>query len=113
MMIKAHCNDMYTTVSRYIHGVLFFGTPHRGSDIASWGTIFSNVLRVGSFGTSTNSSLIKELQRNSRTLDMISRSFADCGKDVNIVSFYETEAMDYLGCLVIYLLESMALLQTR
>lgn len=101
-MIKLHRSEMYTTVSKYIHGVLFFGTPHRGSDIASWGTTFSKILRASSFGTSTNSSLIKDLQRKSKTLDMISRSFADCGKDTNIVSFYETEAMDYVGSLVIY-----------
>ncbi|KAI2637009.1 hypothetical protein GGS26DRAFT_546781 [Hypomontagnella submonticulosa] len=80
---------------------MFFGTPHRGSGLASWANIIGNILRATSFGTSTNVQLAKDLQPKSRLLDFISTSFLDrCGK-LKIISCYETSKMDFLNCIVV------------
>jgi hypothetical protein len=80
--------------------VAFFGTPHCGSDLARWGSVFANILRSASFGISTNARLVKDLQSNSDVLRHISKSFAERGKGLEIVSFYETDRLDFLNCTV-------------
>lgn len=51
-------------------------------------------------GSHTNTQLMKDLERNSHTLSQISRSFVEHGHRLKIVSFVETEKMDWLNCLV-------------
>ncbi|KAK8079722.1 FabD/lysophospholipase-like protein [Apiospora hydei] len=61
---------------RYSHfrgptqGVLFFGTPHRGSNVASIGGMFGGMLRSLSLGTSTNLQLLKDLEASLHSHDM-------------------------------------------
>ena len=86
-----------------IHGVAFFGTPHRGSSLAEWGTHFANILNIASFGTKTNSQLSADLEERSRILRSISKSFVDRGKNLDILSFYETEKAEWLNCRVLSL----------
>lgn len=62
--------------------------------------MFSSILKAGSLATSTNSRLTKDLERKSRVLENISRSFTDRGKKLKIFSFYETEKMDLMNCKV-------------
>jgi LDH2 family malate/lactate/ureidoglycolate dehydrogenase len=85
---------------RQIRGVAFFGTPHKGSDIATWADIFANILRAASLGTSTNRRLTKDLKGNAEVLADISKSFVDRSKALKIVSFYESDMMDFMNCKV-------------
>jgi hypothetical protein len=71
-----------------------------GSALASWGTLLANLLSIASFGTSTNSQLSKHLKEHSKALEEISTSFVERGKNLDIFSFYETEKMDFLNCVV-------------
>lgn len=80
-----------------LKAILFMGTPHQGSGIASWGAMGANMLRAASLGTSTNSALMKELKENSKTLQEISKGFPFLGLGIKIYSFTETEGMDYLS----------------
>lgn len=99
---KAHEKDRYSsTILSRVAGVAFFGTPHRGSGLAHWGGILSSILKACSLATSTNSQLTKDLERNSKVLENISRSFTDRGKKLKIFSFYETEKMDLMNCKVV------------
>ncbi|KAM0813696.1 putative Ankyrin repeat protein [Seiridium cardinale] len=102
MVNKAHSKGShYSKLLKCIHGVVFMGTPHRGSGLAQWGSILGSMLRAASVGNSTNSQLTKDLEENSRVLSVISESFIDRGQDLKIYSFYETEKLDYLNTLVV------------
>ncbi|KAF4971464.1 hypothetical protein FSARC_1692 [Fusarium sarcochroum] len=97
--IRAHELERYNLLQKYMCAVLFFGTPHRGSDLANWGTMLSAILKAGSFGTSTNTQLSKDLMPDSRDLERISRSFVALSSTLKVYSFYETEKMDFLRTL--------------
>lgn len=76
---------------------MFFGTPHRGSSLANWSTVLSNIASCASLGTKTNWKLSQNLQPESEVLQEISKSFIDRAKDLHIISFYETDKMDFLN----------------
>jgi hypothetical protein len=97
---RAFEKERYRPLLRKVVGVMFFGTPHRGSDLASWGTTFSNIIRFGTLGTTTNSKLSKDLESNSRILASITKSFVERGKGLEIYNFYETDMMKKLNCRV-------------
>jgi hypothetical protein len=99
-IIRAHEKERYKSLLDSVRGILFFGTPHRGSALAGWSTLLSNVAVVASFGTKTNKGLSKDLQSQSFALQEISKSFVDRAKKLQIVSFYETDKMDFLNCRV-------------
>ena len=67
----------------------FLSVPHRGSDIAWWGTAGANVLKNLCMETSTSSMLIRDLRKNSPALMDISRQFVPRSQDLKIYAFYE------------------------
>jgi len=100
-VIRAHeQNEHYSGILGSIHGVVFFATPHRGSDLAFWDRIGTSLVRVGTFGYLTNTKLSKDLKVNSEMLRRISDSFAYRGGTFKIRSFYETQPMVGLNCRV-------------
>ena len=100
-LVRARERDQFDELLQKIRGVAFFGTPHRGSSLADWGTIFANILKVASLGSSTNSQLSADLKERSKVLQSISKSFVDRSKSLSIISFYETEKADWLDCRVL------------
>ena len=67
--------------SRYLHfqaietcteGICFLGTPHRGVDIAAWGTILSSIVNVFK---PANSDIVKFLEQRSPILMEVQDSF--------------------------------------
>lgn len=87
---QPECSDLLNS----LQGILFMGTPHQGSGIASLGAIGADMLKAASLGTSTNSALVKELKENSKTLREISKDFTFAKAGVKIYSFVETEGME-------------------
>lgn len=100
-LVRARERDQFDELLRRIRGAVFFGTPHRGSSLVDWGTMFANILKVASLGSSTNSQLSANLKERSKVLQGISKSFVDRSKPLNIISFYETEKADWLSCRVL------------
>ncbi|KAH7109021.1 hypothetical protein EDB81DRAFT_954385 [Dactylonectria macrodidyma] len=101
-VVRAHEQDRYyAQLLESIHGVVFFATPHRGSDLAFWGSIAARVAQAASFGFSANSKLSKDLKVDSVLLKHISDSFVYRGGNLNIRSFYETEFMPKLNCRIV------------
>lgn len=93
-LILAHAyssNEQFQDILNNTKAIAFFGAPHRGSSIASWGTMLAKLLKAASCGTSTNSALVKDLQRNCRTLQEITDQSLDRLKDMKIYTYYETE----------------------
>ena len=83
--------------------VIFMGTPHHGADAAAWANFAAQALRALQMGTATNTNLLSDLQKNSKTLAQISQQFVERGSSLKIKTFYETNKMDYMNCLVFFL----------
>lgn len=76
------------------------GTPHRGADVAYWTDFLARALYSAQLGTGTNSRLLPDLKKNSKTLSDISSQFVERGSSLQIRTFYEIEKMDYTNVLV-------------
>lgn len=79
------------SIRNHIVGIIFMGTPHCGSDLASIGSAF---IRIASTVTEVPKVLLKTLAKNSSTLYDISREFAEAVSDrkLKLISFYELNA---------------------
>lgn len=55
------------------YGIIFLGTPHRGSSVASLGKIAQEITKV--FWKTPNMSVLRDLEVNSQTLDRVGRGF--------------------------------------
>ncbi|KAJ6002935.1 hypothetical protein N7451_005482 [Penicillium sp. IBT 35674x] len=100
-LVKARERDRFADLLKKIRGVAFFGTPHAGSSLATFGEILASIIRISSIGTNTNATVVANLKNNSETLWQIARSFVDRGKGLRIVTFYETEKMPYMNRLIV------------
>ncbi|PGH08456.1 hypothetical protein AJ80_07855 [Polytolypa hystricis UAMH7299] len=74
-------------------GVVFLGTPHRGSTGASMGKWAFEAMRA--LAKKPNMTLLRDLERSSETLDRIGRGFSQLlgDKMIKIQSFYEEVPM--------------------
>lgn len=77
--------------------MVFFGTPHRGSDLASWDRIGTSLAHIGTLGYLGNAKMSKNLKVNAKMLKDITDSFAHRGGKFDIRTFYETERMTGLN----------------
>ncbi|KAK5660882.1 hypothetical protein OQA88_12253 [Cercophora sp. LCS_1] len=100
-VVRAMEDERYRTLRGCLRGIMFFGTPHRGSDVAGWATVLGGVLKVGMAGTSTNTGLVKDLERGSRVLEGIGEAFVNAGRELVVFSFYETERLEGTSFLVV------------
>lgn len=74
------------------HGIIFLGTPHRGSQIATLGKIAQEITRV--LMKKPNVSVLRDLESNSQTLDRITTGFSQTlmQMQLEIYSFREEYA---------------------
>jgi ankyrin repeat protein len=100
-LIIAKDQRYYSNILDKSRGIIFFGTPHRGSRVASWATIMSNFINTCSFHKPMRNQLFKVLSQNSAVLADVSTSFKSLALDLQIVTFYETEIMNPLKGLVV------------
>jgi hypothetical protein len=76
-------------------GVVFLGTPHRGSGAQKWGQMVVNCIRL--FGLHADDGILKDLEEGSSTqLDLL-RNFVRLAKKHNmeIVCFFEQHMTNY------------------
>ncbi|KAL8654315.1 MAG: hypothetical protein Q9226_003490 [Calogaya cf. arnoldii] len=101
-LVLAHQRSTtYSNLLDRVQGVMFLGTPHRGSDVAYWMGFVARAFQTAQLGTGTNSKLLEALEKNSSTLSNISQEFVERGAGLKIRTFYETEKMDYMNSLVV------------
>ncbi|KAI9767544.1 MAG: hypothetical protein M1840_005581 [Geoglossum simile] len=94
VLIIAHeRSDHYGRFLNCVQGVVFLGVPHRGSDLAYWGTFAANLLYITQLGFGTNPAFVDALRRNSETLANISEQFIERGSRLQIRTFYETDKL--------------------
>ncbi|KAI8962267.1 hypothetical protein F5Y11DRAFT_323386 [Daldinia sp. FL1419] len=99
--VRAREKNQYNRIGSQFKGVIFFGTPHKGSKLASMASILAMIVRAMTLGTTTNVRLSRDLEPNTRIIDHISDSFQEQCKALTIVSCFELEKMSGLSCLVV------------
>lgn len=70
-----------------VYGIMFLGTPHRGSQLA---TTLNSILSSSPIGPPPKT-YIADIQVQSNTLQEINEQFRHCYHDLEIVSFFETK----------------------
>ena len=89
------CNK---TIFSATKGILFFGTPHRGSESAGLG---NHVARVANFCLAKpRNQLVSGLKEGSEILERISQQFKGIHSNWELVSFTEQVKTDILNGLV-------------
>ncbi|KAK3291348.1 Alpha/Beta hydrolase protein [Chaetomium fimeti] len=86
-------------ISNSTKGIVFFGTPHRGSDTARWAKVVADVVSTSLHRP--EGELLKVLQTNSEGLMNVSEDFAPLASRYAIASFYETNVHPVLGTVVV------------
>ncbi|KAI0101579.1 hypothetical protein GGR51DRAFT_529441 [Nemania sp. FL0031] len=99
MVLAQERYRIYGDLLSKIHGVVFLGTPHRGSDLAWWATFAANMLKAVQLGRGTNTAYVSGLRRNSEEFAHISQQWVERSADLQIRTFYETERLS--GVLVV------------
>lgn len=71
--------------------MVFFGTPHRGGEGTSLGSVAASVAKF--VLRNPSNSLMESLKKESFLADMLNEDFANQYERYQIVSFYETKPM--------------------
>ncbi|KAJ3568959.1 hypothetical protein NPX13_g6245 [Xylaria arbuscula] len=72
---QASAEDHLRQIEKDTLGVVFLGTPHRGSDLAPFTKAVANILK--SIGKRTNTDILEVLRRNSQLLALVEDNFAN------------------------------------
>lgn len=89
-LIEAKLDTRYTSIFDATSGIIFLGTPHRGSSAASLGSIAARVARY-SLLINPNMRLLQKLQLYNDFLSEKSHQFSKICSSFRIFSFYETQ----------------------
>ncbi|KAG8526971.1 uncharacterized protein KY384_008400 [Bacidia gigantensis] len=107
-LILALNDPYYRPILEDCAAVLFFGTPHRGSELSGIGGIAADIFNLALFVSGSGmmtgrarEDLIRSLNPRSRELLEINRDFRQVADKFRILSFYETEETTPLGKLVV------------
>lgn len=84
-------DQRYKAIHDSTLGIIFFGTPHRGSSVAQYGVILDRVAH--SMLRKPSSKILKALEQNSDELFKLSSNFQFQLPRLQVVSFYEKKLM--------------------
>lgn len=84
------CSEEQEQVQQSVYGILFLGTPHNGSSLASMGKLLANIVSACSLIRPPHA-LLGTLQKDSEVLLEITEDFVRRRHKVRLVSFYELE----------------------
>lgn len=89
-------------IERATIAIAFFGTPHRGSNLAPFAKFVASVFQAS--GKRINSDILEVLKRDSQVLAAIESAFMNWverkGDQIQISCFYETEELPGVGMVV-------------
>ncbi|KAN0086965.1 hypothetical protein V8E54_000653 [Elaphomyces granulatus] len=98
-LFQAKIEPQYQTISEATVGIIFLGTPHRGSDKASYGEVLANVATTVMHNPAPG--LIDVLRANSDALMRLTTDFRFQLPNYQICSFYEMKPMPILSSLIV------------
>jgi len=94
--IRGNYTEHLRSVFVSTYGILFLGTPHKGSDLAKWGSrleaICSAVMPTKAIDSNDN--LVKALKSNNETLQNIDRQFIQLISRFHVYFFHEGKPTD-------------------
>lgn len=94
--------DHLKEIEKHVIGVAFLGTPHRGSDMASFTLAMANIVKMS--GRSVNTEILESLQKESPVLNSLENTFAHWirrnHKRVNVTCFCEELEVRGIGMVV-------------
>ena len=97
-LIEASLDLRSVDVLKYASGILFFGTPHRGSSSADSALNLAKIIRVIPGLRRANQGLLREFRRNSSELNETNQMFNRvAAESMLIASFYETQFTKHVG----------------
>ncbi|KAH7161817.1 hypothetical protein EDB81DRAFT_610202, partial [Dactylonectria macrodidyma] len=90
----------YSSITRDTFGIMFLGTPHRGSDTAYWGNLLGKLADVLTLG-SIRTQLLEDLKRKSAMLGATCTQFIERSESLHrIFSIYERQPTKRSGLIV-------------
>ncbi|KAF8458482.1 hypothetical protein BGX38DRAFT_570899 [Terfezia claveryi] len=90
-LLYAGAREEYQHIASSVCGIVFLGTPFRGSKASSWGVTITNCASV--LGLGSDNRLLKTLKEGSERLDILLKDFLRIAKtyDMRLECFYETK----------------------
>ncbi len=82
-------------IFRATAGIIFLGTPHRGSDKAAWARLVTKL--AAAIGHDRNDRVIAALSRGSEILERLQDSFNGLLHHITVYSFFEALAVKGAG----------------
>ena len=89
-LIQASLPGRYMDITQSTIGVVFVGTPHKGSSHANLGDIVQGIGEAVLPGYSPNRAVIKSLKKNCDALFQSANTFGNICGEIRIFSFFET-----------------------
>ena len=90
--------DRIAAIERSTVGVIFAGTPHRGSDATKWAAVASKVANL--VGKDHSTRLTHALERGSDVVQNLEEWFKEIQSNFHIFSFYEEKPVAAIGTVV-------------
>ncbi|KAI9787480.1 MAG: hypothetical protein M1839_000009 [Geoglossum umbratile] len=90
-LLLAKADHKYECISTHTIGIVFLGTPHRGSDIAAYGNALAKIATLVT--NKPKPSLIESLKENSAELLKLESEFKSELSKYMVASFYERRSM--------------------
>ena len=97
--VRAHHQEDFRSIFVSTYGIIFLGTQHTGSDLATWGRVLqhmSDVVVPRKF-FETESVLLKTLKKDNETLQSINSHFLDIYQRFRIHMVHENHTTDLRG----------------
>ncbi|KAI5459563.1 hypothetical protein BGZ63DRAFT_254666 [Mariannaea sp. PMI_226] len=89
-LVMAHENSQdFGAILDSTKGIVFMGTPHRGSDLIPWSLMLANVINHVPLRKKMHKALLRNLNSNSDMLMEISRQFLHRSSGLKIMTFTE------------------------
>lgn len=97
--VRAQQHECYGSISVCTYGIIFLGTPHTGSDAASWGLMLQGMADavVPRWFFQSESVLLRTLKRDNETLANINSHFLDIYQRFQIHMAHENHKTDLKG----------------
>lgn len=82
----------YGDLLQNVRGLIFFGVPHHGADLAFWAGLPASLLDKALFGFGGNTRFLDALKKNSPEWREISKQFVQRADAVPLIrTYFETE----------------------
>ncbi|KAL4986457.1 hypothetical protein BDW68DRAFT_178771 [Aspergillus falconensis] len=97
-LVQAKLGHTYQSIRMATYGIAFFGTPHRGSQLAKIGETLAKAVRA--FLRTPSNTFINALKENDLYANELSANFGQLLEDYKYINFYETLPLRSLGIIV-------------